>query len=61
VTETWVDPDGEGLAVDDEGTVYVVPRSGEAFTLAAGVEGAVLPARRAALLLLAVRPGFGQQ
>jgi hypothetical protein len=61
VTETWVHPDGEGMAVDDEGTVYVVPRSGEAFTLPAGVEGGVSQARRAALLLLAVRPGFGRQ
>ena len=61
VTEAWIHPDGEGLAVDDEGTVYVVPQSGAAFTLPAGVDGEVARARRAALLLLAVRPGFGQR
>lgn len=60
VGDVWVDTDGEGLAVGNEGTVFAVPPTGEAFTLPAGVEGRAPLARRAVLLLLAVRPGHGQ-
>ena len=60
VTEVIEDTDGQGSGVDDAGTVYVVPRSGESSSTPAHVEGDVRRARRAALLLLEARGGFGR-
>lgn len=61
VSEVLIDPSGDGWAVDDGGTVYIVPRAAEASSVPAHVEGNVARARRAAMLLLEARTHAGDR
>jgi hypothetical protein len=51
---------GDASAVDDTGTVYSISAAADAVTMPAHVDGDISHARRAALLLLEARPGFGR-
>jgi hypothetical protein len=61
VSEVLIDPSGDGWAVDDAGTVYIVSRAAEASSVPAHVEGNVARARRAAMLLLEARTYAGDE
>ena len=61
VTEVLAWDNGQvSAAVDDAGTVYSISRAADAVPMPAHVDGDISRARRAALLLLGARPGFGR-